>query len=125
MSRTFLASQINRVGKARNGWSSAWTYEIYRGNFTRRRKVWNTSVRVRHLSYDFSTIFHGQDECFVEHAVGVLLDKNAPSGADRVCRDSCKLIQVESDFSPSKINRLIHNKAATGEFEVLVVRIPV
>jgi hypothetical protein len=39
--------------------------------------------------------------------------------------NSCKLIQVESDFSPSKIIRLIHNKAATGEFEVLVIRIPV
>ena len=125
VSRIFLASQISRVSKTRSWWNLGWTYKVHRGDLTCRSKVWNASIRVRHLSYNFSAIVHRQEECFVEHAVGVLLDRNALSGADRVCRDFCKLIQVESDLSPSKILRLIYNKAATREFEEFIVGIPV
>lgn len=100
---------------------SGWTYEVHRGDFTCRSKVWNASIRVRHLGYNFSAIFHSKEKCFVEHAVGVLLDRNALSGADRACRDFRKLIQVESDLSPSQILRLIHNKAAPREFEEFIV----
>lgn len=68
------------------------TYEVHRGDFTGRSKVWNASIRVRYLGYDFLAIVHRHEECFVEHAAGVLLDRNALSGADRVCRYTCELV---------------------------------
>jgi hypothetical protein len=87
--------------------------------------VRKTSIRIRYLGYDFSAIIHRHEVCFVEHAVWVLLDRNALSGADRVCGDTRKLIQIESDLSLSNILRLIYNKTATRELKELIVRIPV
>jgi hypothetical protein len=87
--------------------------------------VRNTSIRIGYLGYDFPAIIHGHEVCFVEHAVGVLLDRNALSGTDQVCRDTRKLVQVESDLSLLNILCLIHNKLATREIEEFVVRIPI
>lgn len=63
--------------------------------------------------------FH--EECFVEHAVGVLFDRNASRGSDRVCCNSYESIEVEFDLSLSKNFCLIYNEASTREFEELVV----
>jgi hypothetical protein len=123
--RIFLASQSSHVSKTRRCLSSGWPYEVHGGHFTSRSQVWNASIRVGHLGYDFSAIFHSHKECFVEHAVGVLLNRNAFGGADRLCRDTCEPVQVESDLSRSKILRLIYNKAAPREFEEFIVGIPV
>jgi hypothetical protein len=87
--------------------------------------VRNAGVRIRHLGYNFSAIIHRHEVCLVEHAVWVLLDRNALSGADRVCRDTRKPIQIESDLSLSNMFGLIYNEAATCEFEEFIVGIPV
>lgn len=79
--------------------------------------MWDASIRVRHLGYDFLAIIHRHKKCFVKYAVGVLLDRNASRGADRVCYDSCEPIYVESNLSLAKILYLIYNKATTREFE--------
>jgi hypothetical protein len=83
------------------------------------------SIRVRHISYNFSAIIHRHKEGFVEHAVRVLLDGCASSGADGVCRDTSEPVQVEPGLSLSKILRFIYNKAATRKVEEFIVRIPV
>lgn len=50
------------------------------------------------------------EECFVEHAVGVLRDENALSSPDRLCCDFCKPFHVEYNLSPSKVLHLVYNK---------------
>lgn len=101
------------------------TYEIHRGNFTGSSKVWNASIRVGNLGYNFSAIVHRHEERFVEHAVRVLLDRDASSSSHRFCCDSCEAIHVKSNLSLPKVLCLINNKAATREFKKLIVRVPI
>jgi hypothetical protein len=77
------------------------------------------------LGYNLLAIIHSHEECFVEHAVGVLPDRNTSFVSDRVCCNTCESIHVESDLSLSKILCLVDNKASTREFEEFIIRIPV
>lgn len=87
--------------------------------------MWSARIRVRHLCNDFSAILHGHEECFVEHAIGVLLDGDAPSGANGVRRDTCELVQVESSLSLLEVLCFVDNEATTGKLEEFIIGIPV
>lgn len=101
------------------------TYEIHRCNFTGSGKVRNPGILVWHFGYDFLAVVYGHMECFVEHAIRALLDIDALSSSDGICCDLREPIQVESDFSLSKILRLIHNKTATCKIEEVFIGIPI
>ena len=87
--------------------------------------MWNASVRIRHLGNNLLTIIHSHEECFVEHAVGVLLDRKTMRGADCIRRSICESIHVEFDLSLSKILRFINDKAATCELKEFMIQIPI
>lgn len=84
-----------------------------------------TGVRIWYLSDYFSAIVHGEEICFVVHAIWAFFDVDAFLRADGVGRNICKFVHVEAHFPFGHILVFITYESATRETEEMPIDVPV